>query len=322
MNTHKHRLRLLYLQHRTPFFVGAYAVLLAAFFHTVDAQRFSPSVVSEPTTIQQRVTSRYLKRSNQAVRDIKSAVVVSQSRVVLHPASGTQHPAAVQNSFFPAFDHTVFPVNRVPNWGGMETPAEWNRTYTELGEADFVQVPPYDMRVLTLPMSRLLLERSANITAITAKLFYSTRFFGSYDLDSPEYAAPHAGIDLKLARGTPIHAIAGGRVQSVTTTRELGLHAVIEHRLTSGKRVFSIYGHMDTASVVPGSDVVPGTVIGTVGSTGISSGPHIHLQIDLDKGDGDAVHIPYAIPTLPSHAEIAQSVIHPIAFIEQYQAGE
>jgi murein DD-endopeptidase MepM/ murein hydrolase activator NlpD len=322
----KSRSRLLWKQYRTPFFVGTYAILISVLLTVVDAQRIQPTTALSIKT--QRLIERY---NTAALRTTKLQITAASITAKASTSqSSATHQAAVRIAQttpgiprpFPAFDHTVFPVDSVPNWGAMQTPEEWNRTFSQLTIQDLVSVPRYDLRIFTVPMAELLKNRDANTPAITAKLFYSTRYFGAYDLDSDEFVAPHAGVDLKLAAGTPIQAIAGGRVQSVSTTTQLGLHAIIEHRLKDGTRFFSIYGHMQSATVSAGDDVQPGSIIGRVGSTGRSSGPHIHLQVDRSTDDEDAEHIPYNPLTTPSEEEINHWTVHPIAFIDRYQNGE
>ncbi len=218
---------------------------------------------------------------------------------------------------FPAFTRSVFPVSKVPNWGNMHTPREWNRTYKEMTDADFVAIPSYDLKTLTTPMSSFTRDSSPGaIAAVTEKLFYSTRYFGEYDLDAGEWSAIHPGVDLKRPMGTPVGAIGGGRVLDVTRTQALGLHVQIEHRLQTGEIYVSIYGHMDTVVVNVGDTVTPGQIIGTVGMTGNTSAPHLHLQID--RGDGSATHTPYQPSTLPSSAEADTYVVNPITFIQAH----
>lgn len=196
----------------------------------------------------------------------------------------------------------------------MHSAAAWNRPYKELTADDFVPVPSYDMRKLREPFDSLLSPR--NEPEITRKLFYSTHYFGDYDLDGAEYEAAHAGIDLKLALGTPLGAVAGGRVQTAKNSGPLGLHVIIEHRV--GSEVFySIYGHLGYASVKPGDDLAPGQFIGTVGMTGSTSGPHLHLQIDRGH-PGETDHEPYAPSSAPSPSEADHWTVHPIKFIEKY----
>jgi len=88
----------------------------------------------------------------------------------------------------------------------------------------------------------------------------------------------HSGIDLAAASGTPIYAAASGKVQVFVSATGFGLHVIIDH----GNGLQSLYGHMSTVSVSDGDYVSAGDLIGTVGSTGNSTGPHLHFEIDRD----------------------------------------
>lgn len=182
--------------------------------------------------------------------------------------------------------------------------------------SDFVRVPAYDMDVLTTPMKELLKDRddAGTIRAITAKLFYSTRFFGTYDLDEGEFSGDHAGIDLKVPEGTPVASVAGGRVSNVIRDASgLGLHVIVEHRL-QGETYYSIYGHLGATAVREGEDVTPGQILGRSGSTGRSTSPHLHLQVD--KGEpNEASHEAYQTDGVPSRAEAARNTVNPMTFI-------
>ena len=181
---------------------------------------------------------------------------------------------------FPEFGHATTPVTHVPHWGAMRTADEWSRSYNEMTEADFIPLPEYDLEVLTTPLSKLLTRRTKeNDLKLTAKLTYSTRFFSTYDLDAGEYTGNHPGIDIKLAPGTPIGAIAGGRVRSVDQNDRLGTHITIEHRIND-EIIFSTYGHLDEIKITEGDDVISGQIIGTIGMTGNTSNPHLHLQVE------------------------------------------
>ncbi len=232
-------------------------------------------------------------------------------------SSASSEQGEEKNEDFPAFDHTSYPVGTVPNWGAMRTPEEWNRSYVEMSASDFVSIPPYNLSTLTIPMESLLRPlRDENIPTITAKLFYSTRYLGIYDLDAGERTGNHAGVDLKLARGTPIGVVGGGRVVSVTTTQTLGLHVIIEHRMKNGDTYYSIYGHFDSATVSAGQDVKPGHTIGYVGMTGNTTAPHLHLEID--RGEPGEDHIPYP----EAGGTAGNGMVNPITFIARYRNGE
>lgn len=219
-------------------------------------------------------------------------------------------PAATDEVSFPAFGRAVHPVQQIPNWGAMNNETEWNRAYGAIPQSEYVPVPTYTISQLTTPMSALLLNRARNEAIITAKLYYSTRYFGRYHLDSGEHEWMHAGIDLKLPLGTPFGTIAGGQVFAVRTDNTLGTHVIVEHRLNDTV-YYSIYGHMESVSVQVGDALLPGQLIGTVGNSGSSSAPHIHLQIN--KSDPD-----WRSSGVLTKAKAAQYTVHPIEFIATY----
>ncbi|MDO8648631.1 MAG: peptidoglycan DD-metalloendopeptidase family protein [Candidatus Peregrinibacteria bacterium] len=220
---------------------------------------------------------------------------------------------------FPPFVRAVYPVPRVPNWGAMRTSAEWNRTYGELAPSDFVPIPAYNMNILTTSMDSLthpITEES--IPKITAKLYYSTRFFGAYDIDAGEFTGQHPGIDLKLAFGTPIGAVAGGKVYNVQRNDTLGLHVIVEHHRQE-ETFFSVYGHLEAVAVRLGDTVTPGQFLGTVGLTGNTSGPHLHLQIDRDRGG--TPYTPYATNSILTPGEAEKVTVSPVRFFSLYREG-
>jgi len=92
----------------------------------------------------------------------------------------------------------------------------------------------------------------------------------------------HDGLDLNPGVGAPIGSIADGIVSSVTASDNggLGVHVMIDH-VVNGQRVTSTYGHMlsGSAAVSEGQSVTAGQLVGNVGSTGQSTGPHLHLEI-------------------------------------------
>jgi len=98
-------------------------------------------------------------------------------------------------------------------------------------------------------------------------------------------AGQHNGIDIPAPRGTPIVLQAGGTVERVDfQAGGAGNYVVINH----GNGVLSKYFHMDARSpLVPGSQVSAGDVVGRVGSTGRSTGSHLHYEIWNDGSPVD-----------------------------------
>ena len=85
----------------------------------------------------------------------------------------------------------------------------------------------------------------------------------------------HSGIDLAAAMGTPIIAVESGRVETANWLGGYGLTAILKHN----NHQQTLYGHMSEIFVHPGQVVEKGTVIGRVGSTGNSTGPHLHFEV-------------------------------------------
>ncbi len=106
------------------------------------------------------------------------------------------------------------------------------------------------------------------------------------------YVRLHAGTDWAAPRGTPIIAAGSGIVEKAGWSSGYGKQTVIRH--ANGYE--SSYSHQNTIapSVVPGARVRQGQVIGTVGSTGLSTGPHLHYELIINgvKVDSMRVRLP------------------------------
>jgi murein DD-endopeptidase MepM/ murein hydrolase activator NlpD len=108
--------------------------------------------------------------------------------------------------------------------------------------------------------------------------------FGSRVAPCRGCSSMHMGIDFVPGAGTPIYAIADGVVREhKVETWGLGNSVVISHTI-GGKAVDSVYAHMQAGSVVveAGQEIKVGDLIGLVGSTGTSTGSHLHFEIHLD----------------------------------------
>ena len=85
----------------------------------------------------------------------------------------------------------------------------------------------------------------------------------------------HTGVDMHAGMGTPIHAAAAGTVVSAGTRGGYGKCIVISH----GGNLSTLYAHQSSILVSVGQKVSRGQVIGKVGSTGYSTGPHLHFEV-------------------------------------------
>ena len=85
----------------------------------------------------------------------------------------------------------------------------------------------------------------------------------------------HGGVDLRSPAGTPVRAAADGTVKLAQLITVLGNTVAIDH----GQGVETIYMHMSKLAVEPGAHVKQGEVVGYVGTTGRSNGPHLHWTV-------------------------------------------
>ncbi|MBW8729312.1 MAG: peptidoglycan DD-metalloendopeptidase family protein [Inquilinus limosus] len=111
----------------------------------------------------------------------------------------------------------------------------------------------------------------------------------------------HAGLDLVAPRGTPIFATGTGRVLRAGVAGGYGNMVEIQH----AEGLVTRYGHMDTIAVTEGQAVTAGSVLGTLGSTGDSTGPHVHYEIRRGGQPVDPMPFLEAGQTLKSLLAIA-----------------
>lgn len=113
------------------------------------------------------------------------------------------------------------------------------------------------------PVANRNLERIGSGFGYRTDPFYRTQRF-------------HAGIDFTAPRGVEVYATADGVVEAVTTEIwGYGQHIIINH----GNGFETLYGHLSKFKVKRGQKVTRGQLIGLIGSTGKSTGPHLHYEV-------------------------------------------
>ncbi len=105
-----------------------------------------------------------------------------------------------------------------------------------------------------------------------------TGLFGLRNFINGQPRSPHSGVDLKANLGMPVKAMNDGRVVFIADQFFSGLSVVIDH----GGAIHSMYFHLDKILVKEQQQVRRGELIGHVGSTGRSTGPHLHLGIRIN----------------------------------------
>lgn len=113
------------------------------------------------------------------------------------------------------------------------------------------------------------------------------RLTARFGYSSGLWASTHTGLDFAAPSGTPVVSVANGTVTSAGWDGSYGYKVAITH--DDGTETW--YAHLTTITTNVGDSVTGGEQIGTVGSTGNSTGPHLHLEVR--PGAGDAVD-PYA----------------------------
>ena len=96
-------------------------------------------------------------------------------------------------------------------------------------------------------------------------------------------AALHTGMDLRAEHGTPVRATGPGKVVTAEYSGGYGNMVEIEH----ADGITTRYAHMSAILVSEGQMVTSGTLVGRVGSTGRSTGPHLHYETRIDGDPAD-----------------------------------
>lgn len=112
----------------------------------------------------------------------------------------------------------------------------------------------------------------------------------SFALEPPYdgYQHFHTGVDILAGYGTPILAAAGGVVTAVGMADYYGIRVEV----TDSYGLVEIYAHMEEVSVAMGEVVQQGDKVGLVGSTGLSIGSHLHLQLEVGGVPADPLPLP------------------------------
>ncbi|RLG11539.1 hypothetical protein DRN73_05095 [Candidatus Pacearchaeota archaeon] len=92
---------------------------------------------------------------------------------------------------------------------------------------------------------------------------------------SLKYNSMHSGIDIAASPNTPVKSVFDGIVKEVAFSEELGNYIIIVHP----GNYKTVYGHLEYITVKPGQPVSKGDIIGYVGQTGKTTGPHLHFEV-------------------------------------------
>ncbi len=140
-------------------------------------------------------------------------------------------------------------------------------------------LPFLNNRPVEAAYSSVIVSQPINITTQTETTVQLPLAPGSFGL-SQRFHLFHLAVDLAAPIGTPIKAIAAGRV--IIANRNgfgLGNYLVVKHSAD----FYSVYAHLNEILVQKDQEINKEVVIGTVGNTGFSTGPHLHLEVIVDN---------------------------------------
>ncbi|MGZ4453266.1 MAG: M23 family metallopeptidase, partial [Nocardioides sp.] len=122
--------------------------------------------------------------------------------------------------------------------------------------------------------------KAANLWAlpVVAGVYHLT---GRFNDVSGLWASVHTGLDFAAPTGTPIHAVAGGVITEVGSAGAYGNRTI--ETLPDGTEIW--YCHQNEFGTTTGAKVSEDQVIGYVGSTGNTTGPHVHIEVRPGGGD-------------------------------------
>jgi murein DD-endopeptidase MepM/ murein hydrolase activator NlpD len=109
-----------------------------------------------------------------------------------------------------------------------------------------------------------------------------TQYFRGMTPDGSIYNPNHDGVDFGAPCGTPIYSSADGTVAAATQDFSGNIYVLVNHGIMGGKSYITSYNHMSSYIVSYGQSVAKGEVIGYVGSTGWSTGCHLHFAFAVD----------------------------------------
>jgi len=222
------------------------------------AQLATPTVVANPVQLDQPEFRALVHR----VGTLAGRLVQLESEAAALARRLGVAPVAATLTRSPRRESSGGPM--VPVAGLHRLEADFARLEDAIGDLSAVAAER-DRETMAFPNRMPVAGRSVPVTS-----HYGTRrdpFTGRL--------ARHTGLDIPARHGTPILASGGGRVVSAGYKGAYGRTVVIDH----GDGVSTLYGHASQLLVRPGDVVMPQQKIALVGSTGRSTGPHLHFEV-------------------------------------------
>lgn len=211
-----------------------------------------------------------------------TALAGSEVEAASHPGAVTPIPPSPTPSTQPA------PTSAIPWSLSSESPLRFALPTPAPPPVSIWRPPLYDPPLALTPYDHFLFSRPIAADEVNWPLpeYRYGDYFTGTDI-------VHTGIDIDAPRGTPVLAAGSGEVvwagYGLYAGRNrpddpYGLAVVILHDFGyQGRKLYTVYAHMDQIVVASGQQVAPGDVLGYVGSTGFTTGPHLHFEVRIEQ---------------------------------------
>jgi murein DD-endopeptidase MepM/ murein hydrolase activator NlpD len=233
--------------------------------------KFAPETDSNPRLRDDRIQSGSAPRDRLSVLEGKLQAAAAQEAEITKAIGQAARAKLAQ--LRSAMDATGLDVTTSPaserGIGGPLVPVEIKPGSGQIGflfadlGSSLAEIRRLDTAIRTLPLGAPLGSEAEQTSG------FGTRF-------DPFTRGPalHTGLDLRAETGTPARATGAGRVLSAEYSGGYGNMVEIDH----GNGVTTRYGHLLSYTVAPGERVEAGQIVGLTGSTGRSTGPHLHYE--------------------------------------------
>jgi murein DD-endopeptidase MepM/ murein hydrolase activator NlpD len=292
-NTHTLRYEKLVTPLRVKF-LRFFAFIATAFVTAALISYFAFQFVGSPNEKYLRIQNSQLKQDFEDLND--SVAQIQMKMAELEKRDNSVYRSIFEASPLPDSARATFlekqkEIARVERMSGNELVRSISMTLNNLKSRIAAQKSSYNEIAGLINNKEKLLAATPAIQPVSNKDLNRIASGFGYRID-PIYKTVkmHAGLDFTAAQGTPIYATANGVVKTAGNTGNgYGNHVVINH----GYGYETLYGHMVRVKARAGQRVERGDLIGYVGSTGKSTGPHCHYEVHKNGQKLDPVYFFY-----------------------------
>ena len=240
------------------------------------------SAVVPAADFRQKVTfSEYKVRSGDTISGISRKFGLSNisTLIAVNGISNVRQLKSGQNLKIPSADGLVHSVKSGDSLSSLSV--KYGVTVEDLLDVNDLESQVLTAgQILFIPGARLSSEtlRMAMGELFTWPLKGSWRLTSNYGRRADPFTGVtsfHTGIDMAMPSGTPVYSSMSGKIESVGYTNIFGNYVIIKH--VNGYQ--TLYSHLTKSLVKSGQNVAQGAKIGLVGSTGYSTGPHLHFTV-------------------------------------------